>query len=118
MLGTGAHGRGTLTDLASFFSGADLTDALRGRRIIAAYVNDPDVRGAVIPIDNDHKGVINVSFSPDKGQSADDFTPSAASNRSGPPSVSPTCAPAARPGGSDHRPGSAPGPWPPGGRSW
>lgn len=33
------------------------------------------MRGTIIPIDNDRKWVINVSFFPDKGQSADDFTP-------------------------------------------
>lgn len=75
MLGIDAHGRGTLTNLVSFFFDADLTDALRGRKIIAAYVNNPQVRGTIIPIDNDRKWVINVSFFPDKGQSADDFTP-------------------------------------------
>ncbi|WP_407550934.1 FAD-dependent oxidoreductase [Streptomyces sp. Pv4-95] len=75
LLGIGAHGRGTLTNLVSFFFDADLKEALRGRKIIAAYVNNPDVRGTIIPLDNDRKWVINVSFFPDKGQSADDFTP-------------------------------------------
>ncbi|MER7569848.1 FAD-dependent oxidoreductase [Streptomyces sp. NPDC097941] len=75
LLGIGAHGRGTITNLVSFFFDADLTEPLRGRKIIAAYVNNPDVRGTIIPIDNDRKWVINVSFFPDKGQSAEDFTP-------------------------------------------
>ncbi|WP_030420257.1 FAD-dependent oxidoreductase [Streptomyces sp. SCSIO 75703] len=74
MLGIGAHGRGTLTDLVSFFFEADLTEALRGRRIIAAYVNNPEVRGTIIPIDNDRRWVINVSFFPERGQRAEDFT--------------------------------------------
>jgi putative polyketide hydroxylase len=74
MLGIGAHGRGTITDLVSFFFEADLTQALRGRRIIAAYVNNPEVRGTVIPIDNDRRWVINVSFFPEQGQRAEDFT--------------------------------------------
>ncbi|MFD5946461.1 FAD-dependent monooxygenase [Streptomyces collinus] len=74
MLGIGAHGRGTITNLVSFFFEADLTEALRGRRIIAAYVNNPEVRGTVIPIDNDRRWVINVSFFPEQGQRAEDFT--------------------------------------------
>ncbi|MFJ4279533.1 FAD-dependent monooxygenase [Streptomyces massasporeus] len=74
LLGIGAHGRGTLTNLVSFFFDADLTEALRGRKIIAAYVNNPAVRGTIIPLDNDRKWVINVSFFPEKGQSAEDFT--------------------------------------------
>ncbi|MFE9113980.1 FAD-dependent monooxygenase [Streptomyces collinus] len=74
MLGIGAHGRGTITNLVSFFFEADLTQALRGRRIIAAYVNNPEVRGTVIPIDNDRRWVINVSFFPEQGQRAEDFT--------------------------------------------
>ncbi|MEU3848235.1 FAD-dependent oxidoreductase [Streptomyces sp. NPDC029554] len=74
MLGIGAHGRGTLTNLVSFFFEADLTEALRGRRIIAAYVNNPEVRGTIIPLDNDRRWVINVSFFPEQGQRAEDFT--------------------------------------------
>ncbi|MEU7025030.1 FAD-dependent monooxygenase [Streptomyces sp. NPDC046203] len=74
MLSIGAHGRGTLTHLVSFFFEADLEAALRGRKIIAAYVNNPEVRGTIIPIDNDRRWVINVSFFPERGQSADDFT--------------------------------------------
>ncbi|MFD4173233.1 MULTISPECIES: FAD-dependent oxidoreductase [Streptomyces] len=74
MLSIGSHGRGTITELVSFFFEADLTDALRGRRIIAAYVNNPRVRGTIIPIDNDRRWVINVSFFPERGESAADFT--------------------------------------------
>ncbi|WP_043264785.1 FAD-dependent monooxygenase [Streptomyces sp. CT34] len=74
MVGIGAHGRGTLTNLVSIFFEADLEQALRGRRIIAAYVNNPEVRGTIIPIDNDRRWVINVSFFPDKGERAEDFT--------------------------------------------
>jgi len=74
MLGIGAHGRGTITNLVSFFFEADLDEALRGRRIIAAYVNNPEVRGTIIPLDNDRRWVINVSFFPDQGQRAEDFT--------------------------------------------
>ncbi|WP_089099022.1 FAD-dependent oxidoreductase [Streptomyces hyaluromycini] len=73
-LGIGAHGRGTITNLVSFFFEADLESALKGRKIIAAYVNNPEVRGTIIPIDNDRRWVINVSFFPEKGQSAADFT--------------------------------------------
>ncbi|WP_032757670.1 MULTISPECIES: FAD-dependent oxidoreductase [unclassified Streptomyces] len=75
LLSIGSHGRGTLTNLVSFFFDADLEEPLRGRKIIAAYVNNPEVRGTIIPLDNDRKWVINVSFFPDKGQSAEDFTP-------------------------------------------
>ncbi|MBK0384594.1 FAD-dependent monooxygenase [Streptomyces sp. RB110-2] len=75
LLSIGSHGRGTLTNLVSFFFDADLEEPLRGRKIIAAYVNNPQVRGTIIPLDNDRKWVINVSFFPDKGQSAEDFTP-------------------------------------------
>ncbi|MFD9004808.1 FAD-dependent oxidoreductase [Streptomyces sp. NPDC059582] len=74
MLSIGAHGRGTITNLVSFFFEADLEEALRGRKIIAAYVNNPGVRGTIIPIDNDRRWVINVSFFPEQGQSAADFT--------------------------------------------
>lgn len=75
LLGIGDHGRGTLTNLVSFFFEADLDEALRGRRIIAAYVNNPEVRGTIIPLDNDRRWVINVSFFPEQGQHATDFTP-------------------------------------------
>ncbi|MGI5171062.1 FAD-dependent oxidoreductase [Spirillospora sp. CA-253888] len=74
MASIGAHGRGTLTNLVSFFFEADLTEVLRGRRIVAAYVNNPEVRGTIIPLDNDRRWVINVSYFPERGQSAEDFT--------------------------------------------
>ncbi|MFI0411619.1 FAD-dependent oxidoreductase [Actinomadura sp. 3N508] len=74
MLSIGSHGRGTLTNLISFFFEADLETALRGRRIVAAYVNNPEVRGTIIPLDNDRRWVINVSYFPERGQSAADFT--------------------------------------------
>ncbi|MCM2387229.1 FAD-dependent oxidoreductase [Streptomyces albipurpureus] len=74
MLSIGAQGPGTITNLVSFFFEADLEQALRGRKIVAAYVNNPSVRGTIIPIDNDRRWVINVSFRPDQGESADDFT--------------------------------------------
>ncbi|MDH6113752.1 putative polyketide hydroxylase [Kitasatospora sp. MAP12-15] len=74
LLGIAAHGPGTITNLVSVFFDADLTEPLRGRRIIAAYVNNPEVRGTIIPIDNDRRWVLNVSYFPDRGQSAEDFT--------------------------------------------
>ncbi len=73
-LGIGHHGRGVITNLVSFFFEADLEAALRGRKIIAAYVNNPQVRGTILPLDNDRRWVINVSFFPDRGESAEDFT--------------------------------------------
>ncbi|MFI5527164.1 FAD-dependent monooxygenase [Kitasatospora sp. NPDC051853] len=74
LLSIGAAGPGTITNLVSVFFEADLTEALRGRRIIAAYVNNPEVRGTLIPIDNDRRWVLNVSYFPDRGQRAEDFT--------------------------------------------
>ncbi|MBK0384583.1 FAD-dependent monooxygenase [Streptomyces sp. RB110-2] len=44
LLSIGSHGRGTLTNLVSFFFDADLEEPLRGRKIIAAYVNNPQAR--------------------------------------------------------------------------
>ncbi|MFJ9892992.1 FAD-dependent monooxygenase [Streptomyces sp. NPDC091280] len=74
MLGIGTHGRGTITNLVSFFFEADLDEVLRGRKLVAAYVNNPEVRGTIIPLDNDRRWVINVSFFPDQGQGPEDFT--------------------------------------------
>ncbi|BCJ47992.1 FAD-dependent oxidoreductase [Actinoplanes ianthinogenes] len=73
LLGIGHHGPGVITELVSFFFDADLTEALRGRRIIAAYVNNAEVRGTIIPLDNDRRWVMNVSYFPDRGQRAEDF---------------------------------------------
>ncbi|MFC4148495.1 FAD-dependent oxidoreductase [Micromonospora mangrovi] len=73
LLGIGHHGPGVITELVSFFFDADLTEALRGRRIIAAYVNNDEVRGTIIPLDNDRRWVMNVSYFPDRGQRAEDF---------------------------------------------
>ncbi|MFB9331324.1 FAD-dependent oxidoreductase, partial [Actinoplanes octamycinicus] len=73
LLGIGHHGPGVITELVSFFFDADLTEALRGRRIIAAYVNNDEVRGTIIPLDNDRRWVMNVSYFPDRGQRVEDF---------------------------------------------
>ncbi|SDL65340.1 putative polyketide hydroxylase [Lentzea albidocapillata subsp. violacea] len=73
MLGIPHHGTGTMTSLVSVFFTADLRDALRGRKVIAAYVNNERMRGTLIPIDNEKRWVLNISFFPERGQSAEDF---------------------------------------------
>lgn len=74
LLGIGHQGRGTITNLISFFFHADLRDALRGRKIVAAYVNNPEVRGTLIPVDNEKRWVLNVSYFPERGDKPEDFT--------------------------------------------
>ncbi|MEU7171980.1 FAD-dependent monooxygenase [Micromonospora tulbaghiae] len=73
-LGISHTGPGTLSHLVSFFFRADLSGALRGRRIIAAYVNNDRVKGTFMPLDNVHRWVFNVSYYPEKGEVPDDFT--------------------------------------------
>ncbi|MDJ0346943.1 FAD-dependent monooxygenase [Streptomyces sp. H10-C2] len=74
MLRVPDRGRGTITNLVSFFFHADLNPALAGRKVIAAYVNNPVVRGTLIPIDNEKRWVFNVSFYPEQGEGPEDFT--------------------------------------------
>ena len=73
-LGIGHTGPGALSHLVSFFFRADLTEALRGRRIIAAYVNNDRVKGTFMPLDNVHRWAFNVSYYPENGEHPDDFT--------------------------------------------
>nr|AIW62996.1 FAD-dependent monooxygenase [uncultured bacterium BAC-AB1442/1414/561] len=73
-LGVGHRGPGSLSHLVSFFFRADLTEAIRGRRIIAAYVNNDRVKGTFMPLDNAERWAFNVSYHPEKGETPDDFT--------------------------------------------
>ncbi|MFI6930348.1 FAD-dependent monooxygenase [Streptomyces sp. NPDC050287] len=75
LLGIGQSGPGTLSHLVSFFFTADLTEALRGRSIIACYVNNPSVRGTFMPLDNDRRWVFNVSYDAEGGEKPEEFTP-------------------------------------------
>ncbi|MFF8844566.1 FAD-dependent monooxygenase [Streptomyces sp. NPDC015127] len=75
LLGVSQTGPGTLSNLVSFFFTADLTEALRGRSIIACYVNNPDVVGTFMPLDNDRRWVFNVSYDAEGGEKPEEFTP-------------------------------------------
>ncbi|KUO15279.1 FAD-dependent monooxygenase [Streptomyces dysideae] len=75
LLGVPQTGPGTLSNLVSFFFTADLTEALRGRSIIACYVNNPSVRGTFMPLDNDRRWVFNVSYDAEGGEKPEEFTP-------------------------------------------
>ncbi|CAL9499789.1 FAD-dependent monooxygenase [Streptomyces sp. enrichment culture] len=75
LLGIAQTGPGTLSHLVSFFFTADLTEALRGRSIIACYVNNPSVVGTFMPLDNDRRWVFNVSYDAQGGEKPEQFTP-------------------------------------------
>jgi putative polyketide hydroxylase len=74
-LGIARSGPGVVTNVISVFFQADLSAALRGRKIAACYVNNPQLRGTLIPIDNDGRWVFNLSVLPERGQRPEDFTP-------------------------------------------
>jgi putative polyketide hydroxylase len=75
LLGVTRQGPGTLSHLVSFFFKADLRPALRGRKMIACYVNNPNVVGTFMSLDGDMRWVFNVSYHPEKGEKAEEFTP-------------------------------------------
>lgn len=74
-LGIARSGPGAVTNVISVFFRADLSAALRGRKIAACYINNQQLRGTLIPIDNDRRWVFNLSVLPERGQDPEDFTP-------------------------------------------
>ncbi|GGO97304.1 FAD-dependent monooxygenase [Wenjunlia tyrosinilytica] len=73
-LGVAQHGPGTISSVVSVPFTADLTGPLRGRRIVVCYVNQPGLHGTIIPIDNEKRWALGVSYAPERGESPADFT--------------------------------------------
>ncbi len=73
-LGIAAHGPGSLAHQINFLFNADMREALRGRRILVGYVNNPVVQGGVIGTDlTGLHGLLSIPYHPEKGEREEDF---------------------------------------------
>lgn len=73
-LGTGADGAGTLGHAAHFLFDADLGDALRGRRFLLAYFDQPVPGTVLAPLRQFGRWMLGVPFRPQHGEGIEDFT--------------------------------------------
>lgn len=73
-LDVGAQGPGVLIDVANVVFDADLTDTLRGRRFLLAYLDRPTTGTVLVPLRRHGRWMLGVPYRPDRGESAADFT--------------------------------------------
>ncbi|MFE9578137.1 FAD-dependent oxidoreductase [Nocardia sp. NPDC006044] len=73
-LGIGAAGPGELINAASFVFDADLSAALRDRRFLLGYFDQPTTGTALVPGRKLGRWALGIPFGPETGRSAADFT--------------------------------------------
>lgn len=56
------------------FRSKKLKDCLGEKRFVVCYITDPRGEGALLPVDNEEQWVIHVPWSPDSGETLEDFT--------------------------------------------
>ncbi|MFI9526509.1 FAD-dependent monooxygenase [Micromonospora rosaria] len=71
--GVGTEGEGTLATYLNIHFRADLAAPLGDRRFILSYVVNPDLMGALVPVDNADNWLLHVMYDPASGQSPRDF---------------------------------------------
>ncbi|WP_376793749.1 FAD-dependent monooxygenase [Thermogemmatispora sp.] len=77
MLGITTQGPGSIAHVMTILFEADLREALRGRRIMLCYVNNPalpDGQGMLMPIDNQRLWSFNTAFHPERGERREDLS--------------------------------------------
>jgi putative polyketide hydroxylase len=73
-LGIGADGPGALAHAAHFLFDADLDDALRGRRFMLGYFDQPATGTVLVPLRQFGRWMLGVPFQPQQGERIEDFT--------------------------------------------
>jgi len=73
-LGIGVDQPGALAHAAYFLFDADLTAALRGRRFLLAYLDQPTTGTALVPLREFGRWMLGVPYHPELGESPDDFS--------------------------------------------
>src|SRR5581483_4870089 len=76
-LGIATRGPGTVAHVITVSFEADLHEALRGRRIMLCYVNNPglpDGQGMLTPIDNQRLWNFNTAIHPERGERREDIS--------------------------------------------
>jgi putative polyketide hydroxylase len=73
-VGIGADGPGVLTKAVYFVFDADLTTALRGRRFLLGYLDQPTPGTALVPLRQHGRWLLGVPYHPEAGESPDDYS--------------------------------------------
>ncbi|MER5216385.1 FAD-dependent monooxygenase [Streptomyces sp. NPDC002838] len=74
-LGISQSGPGELFHNVSVtFRSKRLKDYIGEKKFVVCYVTNPQGEGALLPVDNEERWVIHVPWSPDRGESLEDFT--------------------------------------------
>ncbi|GAA2876894.1 FAD-dependent monooxygenase [Streptomyces mexicanus] len=74
-LGIGQSGPGDLfANVSVTFRSKLLADVVGERRFICCYLTDPDVDGALLPVDNKEHWVFHAPWHPERGETLEEFT--------------------------------------------
>ena len=73
-LGIGTDGPGVLLHVVNFIFDADLSTALRGRRFMLGYFDQPTTGTTLVPLREFGRWSLGVPYRPELGESPEDFT--------------------------------------------
>jgi putative polyketide hydroxylase len=74
-LGITRGGRGTLGHSISIYFSADLGNLVQGREFVLCQVENPEVQGMFVAVNNTDLWLFSVTYAPERGESPADFPP-------------------------------------------
>lgn len=73
-LGITRSGRGTLRHNISIYFSADLSDLVRGREFVLCQVQNREVQGMFIAVNNTDLWLFSITYEPERGEKPEDFS--------------------------------------------
>ncbi len=67
-------GHGAFGDFLNIYFEADFAEQVKGKEFSMFLINDPDLTGFLLTIDNGHRWAFQYRYYPEKGETAKDFT--------------------------------------------
>lgn len=74
-LGIMRSGQGTLENHISIYFAADLSHLVRGREFVLCQVENPEVQGIFVAVNNKDLWIFSTLYAPEKGERLEDFSP-------------------------------------------
>jgi putative polyketide hydroxylase len=74
-LGISRSGPGTLGHYISIYFSADLSDLVRGREFVLCQVENQEVHGMLIAVNNKDLWIFSTAYAPERGEKPEDFPP-------------------------------------------
>ncbi len=74
-LGVMQSGTGPLSQQLNVYFRADLASLVRGREFSICVIDQPDLHGLLVSINNSDRWVLHISYSPEQGERPEDFPP-------------------------------------------